>query len=116
MNSVANISPSKITRRPWTTNEDDLLVEMLLREVDYGNAGKALGRTYAAVNNRAIKHGLSKTKLAHPGTDKNSKASVKKAVRPNKRTSALMLKIRNYRIVVGLFALAEAATLTMLVM
>jgi len=119
MNSVA-----KITRRPWTLDEDELLAEMLLREVDYGNAGKALDRTYASVNNRAIKLGLSKTKLNLPraarskkeGTDKKSKTNVKKTVRTNKRTSALMLKVRNYRIVVSALALAEAATLTMLLM
>lgn len=128
MNSVVNINSTKIPRRPWTKNEDTLLIELLVNGTDYGHAGKVLGRTYASINNRAIKHGFSKTNLNLSRTvnpKKGSRSRIKNSVRPKTRTNAtdahvytssLILKIRNYRIIIGLFTLAEAVTLTLLVM
>lgn len=119
MNSLTKLESPKLTRRPWSTNEDELLTEMLLHEVDYDKAAKVLDRTVSSINNRAIKLGVSKTQLNLPRASrakkKNNKQQVtaKKVVKSNAISSKLLkLKVRNYRILVGVLAFAQASTLT----
>lgn len=114
MNSITTI-----TRRPWTVLEDQQLVGLLLRDIDYGDIGYSLERTYSAINNRAIKLGYNKTALKRvnrellstPKKKKYRKSAIAKlpSVAP-----VLQTKIRNYRIIVSALAVTQAATLAML--
>jgi hypothetical protein len=118
------VNPTKVIRRPWETEEEDLLVSLILRDIDYATISNRLDRTISAVANRAIRLGYSKAALKastyalgnQKGTRKKSKPRKKNIVKVDNVTPLLKSKIKNYRILVGALAIAEAATLTMLVM
>ena len=118
------VNPTKITRRPWETAEDDLLVSLILRDIDYAIIGKRLERTISAIANRAIRLGYSKAALKastyalgnQKGTHKKSKPRTTSNVKEINITPLLKLKIKNYRIIASVLAVAQATTLTMLVM
>tara|TARA_B110000211_G_C13791132_1_gene426263 strand:+ start:264 stop:629 length:366 start_codon:yes stop_codon:yes gene_type:complete len=119
MNPVTNITRTHITRRPWTASEDQQLVSLVLRDIDYAAIGKHLERTISAVANRAIKLGYSKAALKRV---KSELLSAPKKRKQRKSTSVklpsvapvLQTKIRNYRIIVSALAITQAATLAML--
>jgi len=119
MNSITQITSTKISRRPWTVLEDQQLMKLLLSDMHYGDIGNALERTYSSINNRAIKLGFYKTRpnlpVALNGTQKKSKPRRKVRVKTNNVNPLLKSKIKTYRIIVGALAVAQAATLTMLV-
>jgi hypothetical protein len=113
------VNSTKVTRRHWETAEEDLLVSLILRDIDYATIGKRLERTISAVAKRAIKLGYSKAALKRVNSELLSAPKKRKY---RKSTSAklpsvapiLQTKIRNYRIIVSALALTQAATLAML--
>ena len=108
-----------ITRRPWTVLEDQQLVGLLLRDIDYGDIGYSLQRTYSSVNNRAVKLGYNKTALKRVNREllsapKKRKYRKSTSVKLPSVAPVLQTKIRNYRIIVSALAITQAATLAML--
>ena len=113
------VNSTKVTRRHWETAEEDLLVSLILRDIDYATIGKRLERTISAVAKRAIKLGYSKAALKRVNSEllsapKKRKYRKSTSVKLPSVAPILQTKIRNYRIIVSALALTQAATLAML--